>query len=241
MSSSSPAGRRGFAHSERAQEPKAWTPSPGGPEALPEDSSRYAGRAAVVLDDLSALDITEAQQTSLQEYVAGGRGPPRRREARTPWAAASTTRLPSRTCCPFRPTIRQRLLFTRAKLLFVIDHSGSMSEKVGGETKQMIAMRGVAASIGDLNPLDEVGILGFDSSATWVLPFTPASDRKRILAALSSLGEGGGPTSRPRWRRPSRASANPGPDEAPRHRADGRTHARRRFPRSLLEVRRPRA
>jgi Mg-chelatase subunit ChlD len=163
----------------------------GGPEALPEDSSRYSGRAAVALDDLSALDITEAQQTALQEYVASGGGllivgGPHSLGRGEYYATPLEDMLPVST------DDRQRLLFTRAQLLFVIDHSGSMSERVGGETKQMIAMRGVAASIAKLNPLDEVGILGFDSSAAWVLPFTPASDRQRILGALSRLGEGGG-------------------------------------------------
>lgn len=163
----------------------------GGPNVLPEDPSLYAGRSAVVLDDLSALDITEAQQASLQEYVAGGGGllvvGGENSLGRGEYYAT-----PLEDMLPVSTDDRQRLLFTRARLLFVIDHSGSMSEKVGDQTKQMIAMRGVAASIGELNPLDEVGILGFDSNTTWVLPFTPASERQRIIAALSELGEGGG-------------------------------------------------
>lgn len=163
----------------------------GGAELLPEDSGGYSKRAAVVLDDLPALAMTEGQQARLQDYVAGGGG------LLVVGGESSLGRgeyyaTPLEEMLPVETDDRQRLLFTRAKLLFVIDHSGSMAEKIGERSKQMIAMRGVAASIAELNPLDEVGILGFDSNPSWVLPFTPASERERILASLSSLGDGGG-------------------------------------------------
>jgi uncharacterized membrane protein len=182
----------------------------GGPEVLPEEAALYAGRSAVVLDDLSALDITEAQQASLQDYVAGGGG------LLVVGGESSLGRgeyyaTPLEDMLPVSTDDRQRLLFTRARLLFVIDHSGSMSETVGSETKQMIAMRGVAASIEELNPLDEVGILGFDSNPTWVIPFTPASERKKNLASLSGLGEGGGTDLAVAMEEALRGFGDPGP------------------------------
>jgi Ca-activated chloride channel family protein len=163
----------------------------GGPEALPEDEAGYSDYAAVVLDDLPALSMTEAQQARLQDYVAGGGG------LLVVGGESSLGRgeyyaTPLEDMLPVETDSRQRLLFTRAKLLFVIDHSGSMSEQIGSTTKQMASMRGVAASIEELNPLDEVGIIGFDSAPTWVLPFTSASQKEKIIASLSHLGEGGG-------------------------------------------------
>ena len=163
----------------------------GGPELLPESAAGYAGLAAVVLDDVPALALTEAQQSTLQDYVAGGGG------LLVAGGESSLGRgeyyaTPLEDMLPVETDSRQRLQFTRAKLLFVIDHSGSMSEKVGNSSKQMAAMRGVAASIGELNPLDEVAIIAFDSTPTWVLPFTPAGEKDKIIASLSSLDEGGG-------------------------------------------------
>jgi Ca-activated chloride channel family protein len=163
----------------------------GGPELLPEEGAGYEGLAAVVLDDVPALAMTEGQQSSLQDYVARGGG------LLVAGGESSLGRgeyyaTPLEDMLPVETDSRQRLQFTRAKLLFVIDHSGSMSEQVGGVSKQMAAMRGVAASIGELNPLDEVAILSFDTNPTWALPFTPAGEKDRILSSLSKLGDGGG-------------------------------------------------
>lgn len=163
----------------------------GGTEALPDSEAGFANYSAVVLDDIPALEITEGQQSALRDYVAagggllvvGGESSLGRGEY---YATLLEDMLPVST------DFRQRLMFTRAKLLFVIDHSGSMSDTVGTMTKQMAAMKGVAASIPLLNPLDEVGIIGFDSTPAWVLPFTPAREREKILGSLSHLGDGGG-------------------------------------------------
>jgi Mg-chelatase subunit ChlD len=182
---------RGSSPIARALEAQGALVRSGGPEILPEEASGYAGFSAVVLDDVPALSMTEAQQSSLQDYVLRGGG------LLVAGGESSLGRgeyyaTPLEDMLPVETDSRQRLQFTRAKLLFVIDHSGSMSEMAGGISKQMAAMRGVAASIGELNPLDEVGIIGFDSNPTWVLRFTPASDKAKIEAALAGLGEGGG-------------------------------------------------
>jgi Ca-activated chloride channel family protein len=162
-----------------------------GVEGLPESASGYAGYSAVVLDDVPALAMTESQQSGLQDFVTGGGG------LLVVGGDSSLGRgeyyaTPLEELLPVATDTRQRLFFTRAKLLFVIDHSGSMSEQVGETSKQLAAMQGVAAAIPELNPMDEVGILSFDSSPTWILPFTPASKRETITASLSNLGEGGG-------------------------------------------------
>lgn len=161
------------------------------PEGLPGSSEGYAGVSCLVLDDLPALEITEAQQAALVDYVAGGGGllvvGGNRSLGRGEYYAT-----PLEEVLPVETDTRRRLLFTRAKILFVIDHSGSMEEKVGSASKQLAAMRGVAAALDGLGPQDEVGILTFDSTPTWALRFTPASRREEILGALSRLDEGGG-------------------------------------------------
>lgn len=163
----------------------------GGSELLPEAAVGYAGVAAVVLDNMPALAITEVQQDLLRDYVAEGGG------LLVVGGESSLGRgeyyaTPLEEMLPVETDSRRRLQFTRAKLLFVIDHSGSMAEEVGGTTKKIAAMRGVAAAISQLNPLDEVGIIGFDTMPTWVVPFTPATEKEKILAALATLPDGSG-------------------------------------------------
>ena len=118
----------------------------GGAADLPAEAAGYEGLSAVVLDDLPALDIGESQQAALQDYVAGGGG------LLVVGGESSLGRgeyyaTPLEDMLPVETDTRQRLLFTRSKLLFIIDHSGSMSEKVGPISKEMAAMRGVAASL----------------------------------------------------------------------------------------------
>jgi Ca-activated chloride channel homolog len=184
-------GSGGASPIARALEAQGSRVAAGGPESLPADPAGFSRLAAVVLDDMPALSLTEAQQSSLQDYVAGGGG------LLVVGGESSLGRgeyyaTPLEDMLPVSTDSRRRLLFTRAKLLFVIDHSGSMSEAVGPLTKQQAAMRGVAAAISELAPMDEVGIIGFDSSPTWVLPFTPAGQKAKIIEALSHLGDGGG-------------------------------------------------
>ena len=163
----------------------------GGVADLPRDAAGYAGLTAVVLDDVPALELSDAQQSALSAFVASGGGllvvgGPSSFGRGEYYATALEDLLPVST------DSRQRLFFTRASLLFVIDHSASMAEEVGGQTKQMAAMRGVEAAIRELNPDDEVGVISFDSEPTWVLPFTPASRTVVIDQAIAGIPEGGG-------------------------------------------------
>jgi Mg-chelatase subunit ChlD len=164
---------------------------PGDTRILPDTASGYAGCSAVVLDNVSALEMTEGQQAALQEYVSGGGG------LLVIGGESSLGRgeyyaTPLEDMLPVGTDTRQRLLFTRAKLLFVIDHSGSMSEEVGSTTKQLAAMRGVMAALPELNPMDEVGVMSFDTEPTWDLPFTPVGEIEKIKAVFETMSRGGG-------------------------------------------------
>jgi Mg-chelatase subunit ChlD len=203
------AGRRPSALA-RALSTQGLEVSEGGPESLPEEGSGYESISAVVLDDMPALAMTETQQACLQDYVASGGG------LLVIGGESSLGRgdyyaTPLEDMLPVQTDSRRRLQFTRAKLLFVIDHSGSMSETVGSVSKQMAAMKGVAAAIDELDSLDEVGIIGFDSTPSWVIPFTPASQKRKILDALSTLGDGGGTDLEAAFEEILRGFGDPGP------------------------------
>lgn len=163
----------------------------GAVDALPESLPGYSDYSAVVLDDVSALSLTESRQRALVDFVASGGG----LLVFGGYSSLGRGEYYSTViedALPVQTDTRQRLFFSRAKILFVIDHSGSMSDLVGGVSKQMAAMRGVAASIPELNPQDEVGVMSFDSSPTWVLPFTSASSADVIKQAIQAVPEGGG-------------------------------------------------
>lgn len=162
-----------------------------GPSGLPSEQAGYAGISCVVLDDLSAANVPASSLALLAEYVAGGGG------LLATGGMSSLGRgayydSPLDPALPVDTDVRKRLLFTRARLLFIVDSSGSMGETVGRSPKQLAAMKAVAAALGELNPQDEVGILSFDSQPHWVWRFAPAGDGSEALEALSGMREGGG-------------------------------------------------
>jgi Ca-activated chloride channel homolog len=162
-----------------------------GVEGLPETPAGYVGRSAVVLDDVPALSLTETQLESLRSYVESGGGL-LVSGGDSSFGRGEYYSTPLEEMLPVSTDTRQRLFFTRAKILFILDHSGSMSDDVNGVPKAEVAMRGIAAAVRELSPLDEVGIIAFDTAAVWILPFTYAGEAAKLRKSLSLSMEGGG-------------------------------------------------
>lgn len=70
-----------------------------------------------------------------------------------------------------------------AKLTFVIDVSGSMNT----ENRLELAKQSLNLLLAQLRSTDEIALVIYGSSARTVLPHTPASDKRQIEAAISSL------------------------------------------------------
>lgn len=162
-----------------------------GAAGLPEAPEGYQDLSAVILDNVAAPTLTDGQQQALKDWVAGGGG------LLVVGGDASLGRgeyysSKLEDLLPVQTDHRQRLQFTRSRLLFVVDHSGSMSEEVGTTTKLEAALGGIAQSLDELTVQDEVGLLEFDSEATWVLPFTSMGQKETIARALESFSQGGG-------------------------------------------------
>ncbi|OHD16297.1 MAG: hypothetical protein A2087_03975 [Spirochaetes bacterium GWD1_61_31] len=163
----------------------------GGSYDLPADSAAYAALSCVVLDDIAAAELNAAALQALTAYVSSGGG------LLVSGGTASLGRgayfeSPLADLLPVDTDLRKRLLFTRARLLFVIDSSGSMFESAGHVSKQEAAMQAVAAALEELNPQDEFGILSFDSQPKLVQSFSTVDRREEALAALSTMNQGGG-------------------------------------------------
>lgn len=162
-----------------------------GPSGLPDSAAGYQSVSAVVLDNVAASALAEDQQRHLQNWVAGGGG------LLVVGGDGSLGRGEYYTSAleallPVQTDNRQRLQFTRSRILFVVDHSGSMSETVGATTKLEAALGGIAQTLDQLSLQDEVGLLEFDSEADWVIPFTPVAQKATILEGLNAFSQGGG-------------------------------------------------
>ncbi len=73
-------------------------------------------------------------------------------------------------------------------LMLVVDRSGSMAEA----DKMTFVREGLHRLVGQLDPADRVGIVGFDDSAELFLPITPVGEGAAIHAAIDRLVPRGG-------------------------------------------------
>ena len=150
---------------------------------LPDQIDVLGGYSAVVLADVSAESLTDAQQTTLRAYVRDlGRGL-LAIGGDTSFGQGEYIGTPLDDALPVRSSVRSHRDQGRVALLLVIDTSGSMADDVyhEGTTKLEMAKQAAILSAQQLAPRDQVGILTFDSFQHWMLPMTsvlgPGADR----------------------------------------------------------------
>jgi Ca-activated chloride channel homolog len=141
---------------------------------LPDQIDVLGSYSAVVLADVSATSLTDAQQTTLRAYVRDlGRGL-LAIGGDTSFGQGDYIGTPLDDALPVRSSVRSHRDQGRVALLLVIDTSGSMADDVyhEGTTKIEMAKQAALLSAQQLGPRDQVGIMTFDSFQHWILPMT---------------------------------------------------------------------
>ncbi len=77
-------------------------------------------------------------------------------------------------------------------LVLVIDKSGSMSDTQFGINKMELAKEAAIRSTEALRDEDFIGVVGFDSAASWIVEVQNASNRDEIQEVIGTLQPGGG-------------------------------------------------
>jgi Mg-chelatase subunit ChlD len=162
------------------------------PAHLPSDLPTLAQYDSVVLVDVPARALGNNQMENLQAYVhdlGGGLvvigGP-------TSYGVGGYFHTPLEKALPVEMQIKDEKRRPSLGIVFIIDHSGSMSEASGGVAKVELAKEATARSIEMLFPTDRVGVVAFDDSASWVVPMTDLSDPAQVISAIGSIRADGG-------------------------------------------------
>jgi Mg-chelatase subunit ChlD len=162
------------------------------PILLPSELPALATYASIVLVDVPARDLTGGQMTSLQSYVRDLGGGLVTVGGPTSYGVGGYFRTPLEETLPVDMQIKDEQRRPTLAIVFIIDHSGSMSETSGGPTKLELAKEAVIRSIELLNPKDQIGIITFDDSASWVVEMQEVEDGGSIKNKVASIGIGGG-------------------------------------------------
>ncbi len=162
------------------------------PGLLPSDLPTLAQYNSVVLVDVPATSLGTNQMKNVQAYVhdlGGGLvvvgGP-------TSYGVGGYYGTPLEETLPVEMQLKDEKRRPSLGIVFIIDHSGSMSETSGGVEKLELAKEAAARSVELLFPTDRVGVIAFDDVASWVVPMTDLGDPTSVINAIGTIRTGGG-------------------------------------------------
>lgn len=162
------------------------------PSSLPLELSELARFASVVLVDVPARQLNQRQMETLQSYVRDLGGGLVTVGGPTSYGVGGYFRTPLEEMLPVDIQIHDQQRRPSLAIVFIIDHSGSMSATYDNVTKLALAQEAAARSVELLFPADRVGVIAFDDTASWVVPMTDLADPQPVMDAIGSIRIGGG-------------------------------------------------
>lgn len=160
------------------------------PRRAPWRLPQYLQYDAIILANVPAIDLDTRQQLQLEIAVAEhGRGL-LILGGENSFGPGGYLETPLERISPLSSKVPRDA--PEAALVFVLDRSGSMSQKVGESTRLEIAKQATQAAIDLLGEGSQVAITVFDSEAQVPLPLQPASNSESIRNAIASIDAGGG-------------------------------------------------
>jgi Mg-chelatase subunit ChlD len=160
---------------------------------MPPDLASLSAYQSVVLVNVPAPSLGPRKMRLLQAYVrdlGGGLvvigGP-------NAYAPGGYFQTPLEETLPVDMQLKDQERLPQMSVIYVIDTSGSMSAfSPGGFPKIELAKEAILRSVQLLGPLDRVGVVSFDTEATWVVPLGPANNWTAIANQVAGLRAGGG-------------------------------------------------
>ena len=170
------------------------------PEALPTDFASLASYDSVVLVDVPRLRLSDRQLAALQVYVRDlGKGLVMVGGPES-YGAGGYQKTPLEESLPVDMGVRDRQKQPDIALVVVIDQSGSMAAchcntfnqgaggtGIGGVRKVDIGKEAILRAAAALTDRDQLGVVGFNESAHWVVRTQPLGQVKDLQGQIAGI------------------------------------------------------
>ncbi len=163
------------------------------PSDLPIGLAPLSAYASVVVVNVPAADLSLRRMEVLRAYVRDLGGGMVFIGGDESYGVGGYFQTPIEDTLPVEMQLRDQERIPALSLIFVIDTSGSMGA-VGpsGYTNLDLAKEAIIRSIGLLNPSDRLGVVGFDSRASWIVEVTQVDNPGALQQQVGTLRPGGG-------------------------------------------------
>lgn len=162
------------------------------PADMPRDSADYLPYDAIVLDNVGYDEASEEQWQTLKSAVQTlGRGLCVLGGDNS-YALGGYRGTALEELLPVSIDVRNKQRIPALSLVLVIDKSGSMSMGYFGTPLIEVAKEAAIQAIGVLSERDKAGVIGFDDTAKWAVPFDFVTDTAEIERLIGTMRPGGG-------------------------------------------------
>ena len=163
------------------------------PANLPVTMAGLANYKSVILANIPATELSQAQMMLLDQFVSDIGGGLTVIGGPQAYAPGGYFQTPLERALPVDMQIKDQQRLPQLTIAYLIDRSGSMGQ-IGrsGVPNLELAKRAIVLSLELLQPTDRAAIGTFDTGGAWVAPFQQVNDSQALIAMTNTIRSGGG-------------------------------------------------
>lgn len=161
-------------------------------KSAPETLKEMMAYKAILALDVYVDDLPEGFLSSLEAYVKDYSGGFVAIGGENSYALGGYRNTPIEKVLPVKMDLSGEKQIPSMAIAYVIDHSGSMAYGTGEKSKLDVAKDATEKAMENMREIDEIGVLSFDDSYSWVVPLQKLTDTDSVTEKIDGIPVGGG-------------------------------------------------